>query len=193
MSREHDTQLSTDGESGLVERLRHAEAELDRLLREDDLTGLLNRRTFRRSLIAHLGGAARHGTPLSVARIDVDHFKLVNTIPGDFRVGDEVLRRVAQILRGSARDGDLFGRWGGDEFAAVFPRTDRGEAVAACERLLAAIARDDWNRVHARVRVTLSIGIADLADGGSADALLAAADRRLEEAKLTGRNRVAAA
>ena len=192
MAREPETTAAAEGEPELRARLRRAEAELDRLLRQDDLTGLLNRRTFRRSLIAHLGGAVRHGTHLTVARLDVDHFKLVNTIPGDLRVGDEVLRRVAQLLRGSARNGDLFGRWSGDEFAAVFPRTSKDDAVAACERLLAAVARDSWDRVDPTVRVTLSIGIADLADGNSADRLLAAADRRLEDAKLRGRNRVVA-
>jgi diguanylate cyclase (GGDEF)-like protein len=192
MNGERDTTTTGAGELSLRERLRRSEAELDRLAREDDLTGLLNRRTFRRSLIAHLGAAARYTTPLAVARLDVDHFKLVNAISGDLRVGDEVLRRVAEILRGTARDGDVFGRWSGDELAAVFPRTTRDDAVAACERLLAAVARDAWERVHPRIRVTLSIGVADLGDGGSADLLLAAADGRVEQAKAAGRNRVVA-
>lgn len=190
VSGDPDAPAAGSDEIGLRERLRRSEAELDRLLREDDLTGLLNRRTFRRSVIAHLGGAVRHGAPLAVARLDVDHFKLVNRISGDLRVGDEVLRRVAEILRGSARTGDVFGRWGGDEFAAIFPRTTREEAVAACERLLLAVTRDAWSRLDEHVRVTLSAGVADLEDGSSADRLLAAADDRLEQAKAAGRNRV---
>jgi diguanylate cyclase (GGDEF)-like protein len=179
-----------DERAALARRLRECEAELDRLNRYDELTGLLNRRSFRRSVIAHLGGAARYGTPLSVARIDVDRLKLVNAIGGSLRVGDDVLRRVAELLRGTARDGDVFGRWAGDELAAVFPYTAKVDALAACERLRAAVAAEPWERVHPRVRVTISIGVGDRADGPSADRLLAAADQRVDRAKWLGRDRV---
>jgi diguanylate cyclase (GGDEF)-like protein len=179
-----------DERAALARRLRECEAELDRLNRYDELTGLLNRRSFRRSVIAHLGGAARYGTPLSVARIDVDRLKLVNAIGGSLRVGDDVLRRVAELLRGTARDGDVFGRWAGDELAAVFPYTAKKDALAACERLRAAVAAEPWGRIHPRVRVTISIGVGDRADGSSADRLLAAADQRVDRAKWLGRDRV---
>jgi diguanylate cyclase (GGDEF)-like protein len=174
----------------LARRLHACEAEIDRLNRYDELTGLLNRRSFRRTLIAHLGGAARYGTPLSVARIDVDGLKLVNAVGGSLRVGDEVLRRTAEILRGTARDGDVFGRWAGDELAAVFPYTAKVDALAACERLRAAVAAEPWERIHPRVRVTISVGVGDRADGSNADRLLIAADQRVDRAKWLGRDRV---
>lgn len=177
--------------TALLERLRVQQGELERLEREDELTGALNRRTFRRLLVARLGGAARHDTPLAVVRLDVDDFKLVNAIARDFRAGDEVLRRVAQILRGSARGEDLLGRWGGDEFALVLPRTPRDEARAACERLRAAVGREDWSGVHPRIRVTVTAATADRSDADTADGLLAAAEARLDAAKAEGGNRVA--
>ncbi|HJU46963.1 MAG TPA: GGDEF domain-containing protein [Gaiellaceae bacterium] len=180
-----------EGRAELLERLRVQEGELERLMREDDLTRLFNRRFARRLLIARLGGATRHDTPVSVARIDIDHFKLVNSIARDYRAGDEVLRRVAQILRGSAREDDVVGRWGGDEFVLVLPRTPREEAAAACRRLLAAVSRENWDAIHPRIRVTLSAGVSDRADADSADGLVAAADARLEQAKADGGNRVA--
>jgi diguanylate cyclase (GGDEF)-like protein len=182
---------AADGDrEALARRLRECESELERLNRYDELTGLLNRRSFRRTVIAHLGGAARYGTPLSVARIDVDRLKLINDIGGALRIGDEVLRRTAEILRGTARDGDVFGRWAGDELAAVFPYTAKAAALAACERLRAAVAAEPWERVHPHVRVTISIGVGDRADGVSADRLLAAADQRVDRAKWLGRDRV---
>jgi diguanylate cyclase (GGDEF)-like protein len=180
-----------DDRAELLERLRVQQGELERLTREDDLTGLVNRRHLRRLLIARLGGAARHDTALSVARVDIDHFKLVNSIPRDFRVGDEVLRRVAQILRGSARGEDVIGRWGGDEFVLVLPRTSRGDAIAACERLRAAVLRESWEAVHPRIRVTVTASVADRSDADTADGLIAAADSRLDRAKEQGGNRVA--
>jgi diguanylate cyclase (GGDEF)-like protein len=174
----------------LLERLRLQEGEVERLSREDDLTGLLNRRFARRMLIARLGGAVRHDTPLAVARVDVDHFKLVNAIARDFRVGDEVLRRVAQILRGSSRGEDVVGRWGGDEFVLVLPRTPREDAVAACERLRVAVAREQWKSIHPRIRVTVTAAVADRRDGDTADGIVAAAETRLDAAKAEGGNRV---
>ena len=176
----------------LLERLRVQQGEIERLTREDELTGLVNRRHLRRLLVARLGGATRHDTPLSVARVDIDHFKLVNAIPRDYRVGDEVLRRVAQILRGSARGDDVIGRWGGDEFVLVLPRTPRDDAVAACERLRASVVREHWDAVHPRIRVTVTAAVADRNDADTADGLIAAADARLDSAKELGGNRVAA-
>jgi diguanylate cyclase (GGDEF)-like protein len=176
----------------LLEKLRVQQGELERLTREDDLTGLANRRHGRRLLIARLGVAARHDTALSVARIDIDHFKLINAVARDYRAGDEVLRRVAQILRGSARADDVVGRWGGDEFLMVLQRTTRDDAAAACERLRAAIARENWEGIHPRIRVTVSAGVSDRTEIATADGLVAAADVRLESAKAGGGNRVAA-
>ena len=180
-----------DDRADLLERLRVQQGEVERLSREDDLTGVAHRRHARRLLIARLGGAARHDTALSVARIDVDDFKLVNAIARDYRAGDEVLRRLAQILRGSAREEDVVGRWGGDEFVLVLPRTSREDATAACERLRAAVTRERWDAIHPRIRVTISAGVSDRSDADTADGLVAAADVRLEKAKASGGNGVA--
>ncbi|WP_030437782.1 tetratricopeptide repeat-containing diguanylate cyclase [Actinoplanes subtropicus] len=170
-------------------RLRAAELEADNLswqrqATEDALTGLPNRR-FADLRLPQLIAAG----PVCVALADVDLFKGVNDRYGH-PVGDEVLRRIAVLLRDDVREGDLVARFGGEEFLIALSAIGTDDAWARCEALRAEIAAYPWAQVQDGLSVTISLGLAAV-DAG-VDAALAVADERLYEAKRSGRNRVVA-
>ena len=113
--------------SRFVGQLRH-------VARHDALTGLLNRGTMEESLNAEWLRYLRHRTPLSVAFVDVDHFKRINDT-GGHEAGDQVLRQIAALLGRHARGTDRVARWGGEEFLLLMPDTDAAGAQAALQRL----------------------------------------------------------
>jgi diguanylate cyclase (GGDEF)-like protein len=161
--------------------------------RLDSKTGLLNVATWEREAEGEITRAIRTRSPLSVALIDIDHFKAVNDTHGHL-AGDMALRTVTDAVREQLRDYDLIGRFGGEEFVVLLPQTHEAAALVIAERLRAHIAAlsipvsDAQPGAH--VRLTVSIGVAglDAADGGVTD-LLAAADAALYHAKQTGRNK----
>jgi diguanylate cyclase (GGDEF)-like protein len=167
--------------------------EVERQLREqadrDWLTGLHNRRYLARELDRH--AAAVTAGPLSLAVLDIDHFKSINDRFGH-EVGDAVLRRVASVLRAQLRDGDAVVRSGGEEFVLLMPDTGEEAAAACCERLLGAIRAERWERVVPGLALTASIGVATAREASALDTLTARADGRLYEAKRAGRDRVVA-
>jgi diguanylate cyclase (GGDEF)-like protein len=150
----------------------------------DGLTGLANRREFDRALAREVSRADRLHEPLTLAVVDVDHFKQVNDTRGHL-AGDEVLRVLATVLAEGVRDMDLVARYGGEEFALVLPRCDQRNAIVVVDRIRAAIA------AHPDLRgVTVSAGIASL-PGNASDgtSLVDAADAALYESKRGGRDR----
>ena len=161
-------------------------ARLQALAMTDQLTGVLNHGAFRERLAAEIELACRHGTPLALAMLDIDEFKVVNDTFGH-QVGDRVLVDVAATIAEHIRASDVLARLGGDEFAILMPQTDGpGAAVIA-------------QRVHAEVgamvvadgqRVTLSVGVCALDDGEAPEELVARADRLLYASKRHGRDRV---
>jgi diguanylate cyclase (GGDEF)-like protein len=151
----------------------------------DALTGVANHRAFYERLAADMARARRYGSPLSVAMIDVDRFKLVNDA-GGHEAGDEMLVRVARCLSQAARAEDLLARVGGDEFAWILPETVGAEALLAVERARVAIATDD-DRLP---RVTLSVGICDTRSTADPAELVRLADRALYSSKEHGRDQV---
>ncbi len=155
----------------------------------DELTGLRNRRAFDREVMELLRVARRDAKLLSVALLDLDDFKQVNDRFGH-AVGDEVLRRVAEVLRLHTRSGDLPCRYGGEEFALALPDTDLADAVRAADQLRRRIRDIDWAEVHPDLTVTTSIGVATLEEGADLPQLLARADRELYRAKHQGKDRV---
>ena len=157
--------------------------------RTDALTGLANRRWLDEHLSAELARARRYGMPLAVALCDLDFFKRVNDRFGH-TVGDEVLRRVAAILRERCRSTDLVARYGGEEFCIAFLETDAAQAARTCEALRLAVASHDWGSVHSGLVVTLSIGVSDDLSQAATEPLLADADKHLYQAKHEGKNRV---
>lgn len=175
-------------ESLLVD-LRAKSADLERLSREDPLTGLANRRDFGQRLAIEIARAARSGEPLAVALMDFDNFKRINDGCGH-AIGDLVLREFAGLLRQQCRTLDVLARYGGEEFAVVLPNADLAAATQVCERIRLEVADFPWHTLHPKLRVTVSAGIAIWHPGTNADTLLALADSRLYAAKNAGRNRV---
>jgi diguanylate cyclase (GGDEF)-like protein len=163
--------------------------------RIDAKTGLLNAGTWQHEAEVEFARAQRTGAPLAVAMVDIDHFKTVNDTVGHL-AGDRVLRDIASSLREDLRGYDLTGRFGGDEFAILFPHTRVTEARRISERLRDKIAGDpvvinDGSHAGYIFRLTVSIGVAAI-DGSrrSLSELVATADAALGQAKRAGRNRV---
>jgi diguanylate cyclase (GGDEF)-like protein/PAS domain S-box-containing protein len=156
----------------------------------DPLTGLANRAELEHRLQGALHHAIASGEPLSVAYLDVDGFKPVNDSHGH-AAGDDLLRRVAEALRGQVRDGDLIARVGGDEFVVVLPGVDRSAARATAERIRLQLAQPMAIDGPAEpVRVTASIGLAWAVASHTVASLLRDADQALYEAKRRGRDRI---
>ena len=152
----------------------------------DALTGLANRRKIAGLLDEAIAGAAASGQPLSVAMIDLDHFKEINDRHGHL-VGDEVLVRVARVAEGSLRGADIVGRMGGEEFVILLPHADGDRASVVAERIRRAIAAST-PADQPDLAVTASIGVATLIPGEGPAALLHRADGALYAAKDAGRN-----
>lgn len=174
----------------LITNLRHRR-ELMRLAGEDNLTGMPNRGHTARLAMAALEAAAAH-QPLTVAIIDLDHFKSINDRCGH-AAGDYVLKEFARVSRGSLRAGDILGRWGGEEFLLILPDTTLDAALASVERLrvLAGGIQVSSSTAGDPVRVTFSAGLATTAEGvRSLDGIIARADAALYEAKNEGRDLV---
>ncbi len=164
------------------ERKRHL-AELERLATHDSLTGLANHRVFHERLRAEAARASRNRQPLSVAILDVDHFKAVNDQHGHL-IGDSVLCELGLRLHDITRDGELVARVGGEEFAWIL-NADGAEAFAAAERARHAIVDTSFQQVGT---VTMSVGVCDLTPGIDVQELYERADQALYLAKEQGRN-----
>jgi diguanylate cyclase (GGDEF)-like protein len=168
------------------ETLRWQNARLVELATTDELTGVKNRRRFREDIEAHLALAMRQHLPLSLVMLDVDHFKKFNDAFGH-QAGDQVLRRVAGILREGVRLHDVVARYGGEEFVILLPATDANRACDVAERLRRMIEEAQGTPGA----VTASLGVTTF-DGGDCDieTLVERADQALYHAKQSGRNRV---
>jgi diguanylate cyclase (GGDEF)-like protein len=159
----------------------------------DDLTGIWNKRYFRRQLPQEMERSRVYGIPMSLLMFDVDDFKEINDNFGH-TVGDVVLSELCGAVRESLRPPDLFARFGGDEFAVILPHTDLAGACAAADRILAKVralaipAEDD-----ALIHCSISMGVADFrGDDSPAADLIRRADERLYESKRGGKNRYTA-
>jgi diguanylate cyclase (GGDEF)-like protein len=167
---------------------------LSELSARDALTGLYNRWYVMEKIESEMNRSLRHGSPVAVLMIDIDHFKRVNDTWGH-AVGDRVLKSVGQVLRDSCRVYDVPGRYGGEEFCVVLPETKLGSSPAVAERIRSRVESAFVPVDHTSINVTASIGVAGL-DEETADAILTAsalidrADRALYVAKHRGRNRV---
>jgi diguanylate cyclase (GGDEF)-like protein len=152
----------------------------------DGLTGLYDHDTLLALLKKEIERARRHTETLSLLLFDLDDFKQVNDKYGHQK-GDEVLARLADIIRETIRTMDIAGRYGGEEFAVILPETDVIEARQSAERLSAAIEQS----FRQDVQLTISVGIACFPDHGKGvDALVKKADEALYQAKAEGKNRV---
>ena len=175
---------------GEITRHKLVEQSLSRLAYTDPLTGVGNRRWFLDVAAYEVLRAVRYGQPLAVMMVDLDHFKSINDRYGH-AAGDDVLAGFARIAAGVLRESDIMGRLGGEEFAVLLPNATREGACALAERLLGQVRAQAVQTAGASVRFTVSIGVAVLGrHGGSIEALLAAADAALYQAKRAGRDRI---
>jgi diguanylate cyclase (GGDEF)-like protein len=170
--------------------LVHSVERMEELATTDSLTGLSNRRHFLDLASAEWDRTLRYERPLSILMMDIDHFKSINDGHGH-AVGDHVIADVADVCREQKRSSDIVARIGGEEFIVLLPETDLASAVIVAERLRQQIAARDVDLGTRIVRVTVSIGVAELQPGmTSIHELIKLADRALYVAKRTGRNRV---
>lgn len=171
------------------ERELKRQAELQ--AQTDYLTGVLNRRRFVESAEGELARAMRYQRSLSLLMFDIDHFKSINDTWGH-AIGDVVLQQVAHLIRDALRGADIFGRTGGEEFAAVLVETEANAAAMVAQRLCSTIADAEIvPQGTERIPVTISIGLAPLNGRSiSFDDLMNEADQAMYAAKEAGRNRI---
>ena len=158
----------------------------------DPLTGAYNRRTFLELMDKELSRARRFDTPLSLVMLDLDHFKRVNDTYGHL-VGDRVLQRFADVVRGELRKEDVLFRYGGEEFCVLVPDVAGPGAVTLADRIRAAVTRQPFLIDGHEIPVTTSAGVSARIEEGpeDVDRLVHRADEALYIAKRRGRNRVA--
>ncbi len=171
---------------------RRASDHFREMAHRDALTGLWNRRYVNERLPALLSEAVARRTPLSLAILDLDHFKQINDTLSH-SAGDTVLCEVSRLLSDSATGPMIAARIGGEEFLLVLPGLDAGEAAERCERLRLRIRAHAWGPITGTTPVTTSIGVSTAPEGrATSSSLLSLADRNLYVAKREGRDRVVA-
>ncbi|KPK00154.1 MAG: hypothetical protein AMK71_08685 [Nitrospira bacterium SG8_35_4] len=175
----------------LENEIRESVTKLEKLAIKDGLTGLYNKRHFREVLKNEYKKTKRHLQPLACIMLDLDYFKSVNDNHGH-QFGDFVLVESSQILRRLVRDTDFVSRYGGEEFIAILPNTDRNGAYILAERIRSAFSENIFKKGDAEKTVTVSIGVSSSYDENviSDEDLIENADKALYLAKGKGRNLV---
>ena len=169
--------------------LEHAQTK--RLAYTDGLTNLHNYRAFQARLQQEVERSNRYKRPLSLIMVDIDHFKIYNDMHGHLQ-GDAILAQVASLLKQVSRSSDIVARYGGEEFALILPETDTASAEILGRRLHAEIEQHRFSGEEhlPHGMLTISVGIASHTPPHTKEALIAAADGVLYQAKREGRNRV---
>lgn len=180
---------------GLLRDLTVLNEHYQRLEREatlDGMTGLFNFRYFDNTLREFLEAAVRRADKLTVAFIDIDHFKKINDTYGH-QVGDEVLRQLAEVIRHSLRPFDVAARYGGEEFAAILPGCNAENALKVGERIRRNVEQKIFAADGLQLRITVSVGVTTFPDyAQNEEELIRQSDMALYRAKQMGRNRVVA-
>ena len=169
--------------------LKSAMERIETLANRDELTGLPNRRAVTSWLDEQIKASARTKQSLSVALIDLDHFKQINDTYGH-QAGDRTLQLFAGIAQSALRDTDRIGRFGGEEFLVILPGAALRSAKGPLERIRDNVAAFEWNGVGSEMHMTITVGIAQHLPGEAAEALVRRADMALYLGKESGRNRV---
>lgn len=181
-------------ESAVEKRTRELNdinVKLEILATTDSLSGVKNRRAFYESSSPMIKYTRREGKKLAVLMIDIDKFKMINDIYGH-SVGDDVIKLMAHKTEGTLRKSDIFGRLGGEEFAAVLPNTSNRGALKAAENIRFEIENSEFvTAKNEKIKFTVSIGVAMLHPSDTdLESILHRSDLALYEAKRNGRNRV---
>lgn len=171
------------------EQIREQAEKMNELSRRDALTQLHNRRHFDDQGQHMFNQAARYQRPFSVMIGDIDYFKKIND-NYSHAVGDEVLRKIGELLGNMVRKCDLVARYGGEEFVIAFPETPLQLAHSACETLRKRIEEYPWHTVHPGLKVTMSMGVSANHAAKDLHEMLKTADNLLYRAKNSGRNQV---
>ncbi len=177
------------------ERIRLLEAELQHmseLVREDQLTGSLNRRGLDDVYERESARADRRDTPLCVAMLDLDNFKKLNDTYGHL-AGDGALKHLVKVVRDTLRSMDVIARFGGEEFLILLPETTVEAAAAAMVRVQRELTRHFFMHENEKMLITFSCGVALRIPNESQESLMARADRAMYQAKQSGKNRVVVA
>lgn len=173
--------------------LKKKRQEIEYMARHDQLTGLLNRRSFEECLNEETNRVERYENPLSLIMLDLDHFKEINDTYGH-SVGDKILETFGELLRSESRNTDSVGRIGGEEFAILLPETPIEEAIESAKRIRQKLENLDFSAGNESFKVTCSIGVTEWnPDDTSSDDMLKRADEALYRAKNQGRNQVVSA
>ena len=171
--------------------IRANQEELERIANLDSLTHIPNRRAVLRKLEDAMAYVRRYHEDLCVIMLDLDNFKIVNDTYGHV-TGDDVLEKVASVMRRRLRETDTVGRYGGDEFLIILPKADATAAETAAERLRETLAATEMTYTGSPIfRITVSQGLTCYKPGDDSSSLIARADEALYKAKQNGRNRVA--
>lgn len=179
--------LQTQAMNNEVESLRHQLIEKQQVLAMDTLTGVANRGGFDRRIEEELARSQRIGFPLSLLLIDVDKFKFVNDTFGH-KAGDKVLQTVAKLMSARLRETDFIARYGGDEFVILLPGTSADDSQAVAQGFCDAVKRCGFHSQGQSVDVSLSIGIAQMQEGDTSEALFERADAAMYKVKDKGRD-----
>lgn len=170
------------------DELKKALVELSRIARIDPLTGIWNRRSFFEAVEQELKQSLQEESSFFILLLDVDYFKRINDNYGH-RVGDRALIALTSVISDALRSEDIFGRYGGEEFAILLRKTDQSAAFAVAERLRNLVAEISLSVDREPVRMTVSIGIAGYKSTDRViDDIFQRADRALYQAKAQGRN-----
>jgi diguanylate cyclase (GGDEF)-like protein len=172
-----------------MRRIRVQQLQAEHLAALDPLTGLRNRRAFAEQAAPVWSTARRHGRPLSVIVLDLDHFKRINDSHGH-SIGDAVLVAAARAIERDCRAGDIAARWGGEEFIVLMPETSGQQAWAMAERLLDSVRSIDLSLGGERLGVSASVGVAEWRGHDDLEELIREADAWMYASKRAGRDRV---
>lgn len=174
--------MEREAESSRVNLQKHRHMAL-----HDPLTQLPNREAYAERVIHEIQRWQRYGHPLTLAICDIDHFKKINDNFGH-QAGDRVLKVISRAIAKRLREVDFFGRYGGEEFVVLLPETGAADALAALDKIRAAIAKTSFHYREEPLPVTLCMGIAEFQPGDNAETVFDRADRALYAAKSGGRN-----
>jgi two-component system cell cycle response regulator len=173
-----------------LQQVRAGKENSERLEAFDSLTGLYDRHAILGRLRELVNLANRYKEDFSLILLDIDHFRKVNDRCGHL-IGDEVLEKVATLIRGNIRDTDIAGRYGGEQFIITLPRTDLASSWVAAERLRSIVEKTEMRDAAGTVfAVTVSQGLVGWERNDDAGSLISRADEALGRAKERGRNRV---
>jgi diguanylate cyclase len=192
VSAREDLDAAKQRADAYADRVRALESELERvtgLMREDQLTEVLNRRGLEEAFLAESARSERSGEPLSVAMLDLDNFKLLNDRLGH-QAGDSALVHLVTVIREVVRPTDVIGRYGGEEFVILLPGSDVASAEAVIVRVQRALTRRFFMHNNERLLIAFSAGLAQTRPAERWDTVLDRTDRALYEAKRLGKNRV---